>query len=1037
VGVVVGVDGAGRTFRLRRRAAEFGPNVWWAEEDIESGLARAREDGSLVVVDDAHRLSSDALLTLAAAARDGVPMIISRRPTISGPELAALDEAVAGGGFEVVEPLGRDEVAAVVATATGRTVSPETAAAVHEASAGLAVVAAALADALAASVGPPPDGGSRGAGGGTRGTSGGFAGGVAGGGAAGRGGGGAAAGVGRGAAGEGAARGTGAGRGVGASPGVVSGRVAAVLGAPAPALVARVQRRFAVLAPEVAAVARVLALRLELADDALAAAGATDPAGVADIMRTLRDEGLLVPGEERMIPAVAVAVFGELSAAERRRLHEAAGRALLDTGADPVATAIQLRAARTRTPAVAPIYVRAGEATRFTDPAAALAWFDDADEAGADPADTAAGRAEAAVLLGLPVDIDLAIADPAIADRAIADRAVADPAVAERAIAERAIADPTIADPAVADRAMAERAVADRAMADPTVADPAVAHRAIADPAVADRAVADRAVADRAVADRAVANRAVADPAVADRAMADPTVADPAVAHRAIADPAVADRAVADRAIGDRAIGNRAVADRAMMSPGVDQQMGLPATDPATVGQPPRGAGSVGRSAWAGPAAGSVATTVNARLARLAGAAAARDGRTERAASILLGVDPNLAVPVLVGVGRLDEARMVPGDRFGEAARSAAVDPDAAVPLLIEAVEAAERSTPTAVLPDTPHAVGATVAVAAGDLAAAEHLLERAGGFGGPAAAERHRLLLAWARMRAGRYDTALAELARPETELPGRERLLRAAIAAGIARRRGDIAALRAVWGGVEPVLARRVVDLWQLEPAEELLVAAARLHHRRRVEPVIELLERTVDGLGRPPAWAAALGWLRVQVAVAAGESDEVARQAGRIPDGGGARGDAQRTAAVLWAEVLAGPAAPLDPDAVLAATDDLAAAQLPWEASRLAGQAAIHAPDPTVARRLLERARELSEPDSTAEQPPAASRASGLSERELAVAKLVVAGSTHKEIGAQLYIAPKTVEHHVARIRSKLGAGSRAELLAVLREIVSDPG
>jgi DNA-binding CsgD family transcriptional regulator len=290
--------------------------------------------------------------------------------------------------------------------------------------------------------------------------------------------------------------------------------------------------------------------------------------------------------------------------------------------------------------------------------------------------------------------------------------------------------------------------------------------------------------------------------------------------------------------------------------------------------------------------------------------------------------------------------------------------------------------------------------------------------------------------MRAGRYDTALAELARPAGELLGRERLLRAAIAAGIARRRGDIAGLRAVWGGVEPVLARRVVDLWQLEAAEELLVAAARLHQRRRVDPVLELLERTVDGLGRPAAWAAALGWLRVQVAVAAGEPGEVAAQADRLPAGAGPRGDAQRAAAKLWADVVAGTATP--PDTVLAVTDDLAAAQLPWEASRLAGQAAIHTTDPAAARRLLERARELSEPDSGATEPqPVSNRASGLSERELAVAKLVVAGSTHKEIGAQLYIAPKTVEHHVARIRSKLGAGSRAELLAVLREIVSDPG
>ena len=49
---------------------------------------------------------------------------------------------------------------------------------------------------------------------------------------------------------------------------------------------------------------------------------------------------------------------------------------------------------------------------------------------------------------------------------------------------------------------------------------------------------------------------------------------------------------------------------------------------------------------------------------------------------------------------------------------------------------------------------------------------------------------------------------------------------------------------------------------------------------------------------------------------------------------------------------------------------------------------------------------------------------------MARLVLAGRTHKEIGAQLYIAPKTVEHHVARIRTKLGATSRAEFVAALR-------
>lgn len=62
-----------------------------------------------------------------------------------------------------------------------------------------------------------------------------------------------------------------------------------------------------------------------------------------------------------------------------------------------------------------------------------------------------------------------------------------------------------------------------------------------------------------------------------------------------------------------------------------------------------------------------------------------------------------------------------------------------------------------------------------------------------------------------------------------------------------------------------------------------------------------------------------------------------------------------------------------------------------------------------------------------------AAGLSEREAEVSRLVVEGHTYKEIGAQLYISPKTVEHHVAKIRQRLGAESRAELLAIVRELV----
>ena len=50
------------------------------------------------------------------------------------------------------------------------------------------------------------------------------------------------------------------------------------------------------------------------------------------------------------------------------------------------------------------------------------------------------------------------------------------------------------------------------------------------------------------------------------------------------------------------------------------------------------------------------------------------------------------------------------------------------------------------------------------------------------------------------------------------------------------------------------------------------------------------------------------------------------------------------------------------------------------------------------------------------------SPLSDREREVADLLLLGMPYRDIGAQLFISAKTVEHHVARIRRRLGAGSR---------------
>jgi DNA-binding NarL/FixJ family response regulator len=155
--------------------------------------------------------------------------------------------------------------------------------------------------------------------------------------------------------------------------------------------------------------------------------------------------------------------------------------------------------------------------------------------------------------------------------------------------------------------------------------------------------------------------------------------------------------------------------------------------------------------------------------------------------------------------------------------------------------------------------------------------------------------------------------------------------------------------------------------------------------------------------------------------------------------------------WLRVLANQ---VDADEVAAAARSLSHAGMTSDATRLAGQAALQTPDGRVSGAMLQLARDLKlsasftdlsheVPSEMADtgpasgapaqphQPPAGSP---LSEREREVAELLLLGLPYRDIGAQLFISAKTVEHHVARIRRRLGAGSRSEMLSMLRAMLN---
>lgn len=424
------------------------------------------------------------------------------------------------------------------------------------------------------------------------------------------------------------------------------------------------------------------------------------------------------------------------------------------------------------------------------------------------------------------------------------------------------------------------------------------------------------------------------------------------------------------------------------------------------------------------------------RSAALASAIGPREG-----SAIALAATARLAIGdargLLATVSAADAAP-APGLRAAAATTlarglvaSLAADPGPALPALLDAARLYELSAPSVALPIAPHALAATVACHLWEFEVASQVLAEPGASPGGVRTTGERLLQAWVALRRGDWvgASATVEQLRAAGRLDARDALMACAVDAGTARRRGDLAAMDTAWREARSLLLRQVPDLLIVQPISELLITGVRLGDRGTVRTSVAGIHRLLERADHPPLWTLPVLWDELHVAIAADDLDSArtAARTGEVVAGRGGRAAVVARAGVCWVDALEGTA---DAQRIRDAASALADVGLVWEASRLAGAAAIRMSDGATMRDLLQFARGL-----TAERTPQLTEgATDLSPRERDVATHLLAGLTYREIGGQLYIAPKTVEHHVARIRRKLGVKSRAELLVALRRHVA---
>jgi DNA-binding CsgD family transcriptional regulator len=470
---------------------------------------------------------------------------------------------------------------------------------------------------------------------------------------------------------------------------------------------------------------------------------------------------------------------------------------------------------------------------------------------------------------------------------------------------------------------------------------------------------------------------------------------------------------------------------------------------------------------------GSEVPAERAAAVRIAASVALHDGSAAQAAELFRWLGPYsdavvgaAAVVATLGVGDVATARAAlnvdasgPPTSTARAARGLAegllLTVDDSYPAAIARLAQSMTEQASAVVtPDTPSALVTLVALHGGDSVRARSVIGRAVRSAGDDegfVAHRHTLLLGWARMLDGQLAAAGANAASVAgVKLHRRDALWAAALQTAIARRAGDSGAVQKHWYAAMEVLTEYSMDLFALLPLGELWVAAARLRQVDLIQPTLDEAFNLLDTLGHPTLWSVPLHWSGVHAGILANSPGSVAPhgQALTAAAGRSSYARALATAGRTWLRVLANH---VDVDEVTAAARTLTQFGLTWDATRLASQAALQTPDGKVSGAMLQLARDLKlatsggedstdfaeAPAAAAPQPGAAmAPSSRLSDREREVAELLLQGMPYRDIGSQLFISAKTVEHHVARIRRRLGAESRSELISMLRAIIGAP-